>query len=63
MTRQAGSVVLAGEELVVTRRALQSLITSHGGACTCRTCALARPLMGRIEDKLTAPVPRAAVDQ
>jgi len=63
MTRQAGSVVLMGEDLVVTRRALHALIASHGGGCTCHTCSLARPLLGRLEDKLTTPGSRAAVDQ
>ena len=63
MARGAGSVALTVEEMVVVRRGLKALLLSHGGSCSCRMCRVSGPLLARIEDKLTTPVPRGEVDQ
>lgn len=61
---KTGAVVLQpGEEQRVVQRALRALLISHGQVCKCAACAVATPILARIEDSLTTPVPRAAVDQ
>ena len=59
-----GTVVLQpGDEQRVVERALRALVMSHGGVCRCQACLVARPLMARIVDQLTTPIPRPSVDQ
>jgi len=58
-----GDIVLSTAELPIVRRGLRAILGAHTSACRCAGCQAGKPLLTRIEDKLTTPVPRGAVDQ
>lgn len=63
MSVKKGTLLLSPEEALVVRRGLRAILLTHGELCRCVPCAVGKPLLQRIGDKLLTPTPRAAVDQ
>lgn len=58
MGRPQGTLLVQWEELPFLQRAARALLRSHAGSCSCAACKTGRPLLARIEDKLTTPASR-----